>query len=87
MLGAMGKASERERMRMRCTATNTDEDREKTSIYRVEKVLLRSQVHDVVSGYSRTRAGDGAQSSGRSKVQGDGGAQKVDPLGREHSGV
>ena len=60
MLGATDKASERERVRMRCTATNTDEDREKTSIYIVEKVLLRSQVHGVVSGYSRIRAGDGA---------------------------
>ena len=49
MLGATGKASERERVRMRCTITNTDEDREKTSIYIVEKVLLRSQVRAVVS--------------------------------------
>ena len=79
MLGATGKASERERMRIRCTVTNTDEDREKTSIYRVEKVLLRSQVHGVVSGYSRIRADDGARSSARSKVQGDVRAQKVDP--------
>ena len=49
MLGATGKASERERVRMRCTVTNTDENRVETSIYIVEKVLLRSQVRAVVS--------------------------------------
>ena len=87
MLGATGEARGQERVRMRCTITNTDEDREKTSIYMVEKVLLRSQVRGAVSGYSRTRVGDGARSSARSKVQGDGWAQKVDPLGREQSGV
>ena len=89
MLGATGKASERERIRIRCTITNTDEDRVKTSIYmsRVEKFLLRSQLRGVVSGYSRTRAGDGARGLARSKEQGDGRTWRVDPLGREHSGV
>ena len=39
MLGASGKASERERVRETCVVTNTDEDTEK-QVYRVEKVLL-----------------------------------------------
>ena len=37
--------------------------RESKYIYIVEKVLLRSQMHGVVCGYSRIRAGDGARSS------------------------
>ena len=51
MLCAMGKASEQERVRTRCTFIDTDEDREK-QVYRVEKVLLQSQVRGVASGYS-----------------------------------
>ena len=36
-------------------------------------------MHCVVSGYSQIRAGNGAQSLPRGQVQGDVGAQKVDP--------
>ena len=66
------------RIRETRAVTNTDEDTEK-QVYRVEKVLLSSQVHGVVSGYSWIRADDGARSLAKSQVQGDVGAQKVDP--------
>ena len=49
--------------------------------------LLLLQVHGFASGYNRIRASDGALSLARSKEQGDGREKKVDPLGREHTGV
>ena len=36
-------------------------------------------MHGVVSGYNRIRANDGARSLSKNQVQGDVGAQKVDP--------
>ena len=53
----------------------------------LERKLLRLQVHGIASGYSRIRVGDGALSSARGREQGDGREKKVDPLGREHTGV
>ena len=79
-------ASEREQERHACLR-NTGDDTEKQVYGWRERNLLQSQVHSVASGYSRIRAGDGARSSARGKVQGDGREMKVDPLGREHSGV
>ena len=38
-------------------------------------------------GYNRIRADDGVQSSTENEALRDSQTQKVDPLGREHSGV
>ena len=78
-------ASEREQERD--TRLQTRKTTQTNKYVGLERKLLRLQVHGVASGYSRIRAGDGALSSARSKEQGDGREKKVDPLGREHTGV
>ena len=78
MLGATGKASERERVRKTRAVTNAGEDTEK-EVCRVEKSSIIITDAQRLSGYNRIRVGDGARSLPRSQVQGDVGAQKVDP--------